>query len=532
MPVATMSIKKRIWIFQLVVILVVITMAVAAMLGVRATDMQYGQRQLSWLQLEAAMRLAADANRCSEQIAELLLIGEPERPDLESAREETSAAISALWAIAREKINSMQDPEDKEKERRKLERVREITWLFREIDRAVERVLLLDQQDRKAEAISLFRSEIENRLDAEFQELITMAVANERAEVAAADSAAKRTSVVLVTGALILLGLLVSISTVSGHLLTRSLREPLRALADGALAIERGNLDHRIAYLKQDELGLVAARFNAMVEELQRQRQALNDARTHLEKQVSERTRELGAANRQLTALDQQRVRFLADVSHELKTPLTVLRGEAEVALRGASKPEATYRLALGSIVSQAIAMGRLVDDLLFLARAEAEGLRFDFRPISLPKLVVEVAQEASVLARDREIQTTIDSDHPLTVRSDQRRLKQAILIVLDNALKYATSEAHIGVNVSFVNDHAEITVQNAETVIPPEEVPHVFERFYRGANASRADGNGSGLGLAIARWIVEKHDGSIDLSSGPGAGTVVRIQLPMPIPT
>lgn len=520
-----MSIKKRIWIFQLVVVLVVITMAVVTLVGVRATDHQNDRRQLSWLQLEATMRLAVDANRYSEQIAELLLIGEPERPDFESARDETNAAISALWGVVREKINLMRYPEDRE--RRKLERVREITRLFREIDLAVERVLLLDQQGHKAEAITLFRSEIENRLDAEFQELITMAVANERAEVTAADLEAKRMSGLLVMGSLILLGLLVAVSAASGYLLTRSLSEPLKALADGALAVERGDLDHRIAYLKRDELGLVALRFNAMVEELQRKRQALNDARTHLERQVSERTQELGTANRQLTELDHQRVRFLADVSHELKTPLTVLRGEAEVALRGASKPEAAYRAAFASIVSQAIDMGRLVDDLLFLARSEAEGLRFDFRAISLPRLVSEVAQEASVLARDREIQAKIDSNQRLTIRADPRRLKQAILIVLDNALKYATSEAHIGVDVSFVKDHAEITVRNAGTVIPPEEVPHVFERFYRGANASRADSGGSGLGLAIARWIVEKHDGSIDLSSGPGEGTVVRIQLP-----
>ena len=280
--------------------------------------------------------------------------------------------------------------------------------------------------------------------------------------------------------------------------------------------------------MKRDELGLVAARFNAMVEELQRQRQGLNDARTHLERQVSERTRELGEANRQLIELDQQRVRFLADVSHELKTPLTVLRGEAEVALRGASKSEATYRAAFDNIVSQAIDMGRLVDDLLFLARSEAEGLRFEFRAVSLPKLVSEAVQEASILARDREIRTMIDyADKRLMIRADPRRLKQAVLIVLDNALKYATSAAHIGVGVSLVNGHTEITVQNAGTVIPLEEIPHVFERFYRGTNAHQSGGGGSGLGLAIARWIVEKHDGSIDLSSSPGEGTEVRIQLP-----
>jgi len=527
-----MSIKNRILIVQLVVVLAVIAMAAVALFGLRATDSYFSRVQNSRQQLEAIMRLAVDANRYSEQIAELLLIGEAERPDFESARDETIAAISAAWRTARDEIDLARDSEEKQKEWRQFERVEKMGRLFHEIDLAVKRLLVLDQQGRKAEAISLFQSEIENRLDAEFQKLIAAAVADERAEVAAAESEARQIYCWLAVGSLALLGFLVAVSTGSGYLFARSLSEPLRALSDGALAIERGNLGHRIEYMKRDELGLVAARFNAMVEELQRQRQALNDARTQLERQVFERTQELGEANRQLIELDQQRVQFLADVSHELKTPLTVLRGEAEVALRGASKSEAIYRAAFDNIVSQAIDMGRLVDDLLFLARSEAEGLRFEFRSVFPPDLVSEAVQEASVLARDREIRTKADyADKRLMIRADPRRLKQAVLIVLDNALKYETTAAHIGVGISLVNGYTEIAVRNAGTVIPFEEIPHVFERFYRGANAHQSGGGGSGLGLAIARWIIEKHNGSIDLSSSPGEGTEVRIRLPSMTP-
>ena len=294
------------------------------------------------------------------------------------------------------------------------------------------------------------------------------------------------------------------------------------------MAIERGNLDHRVSYLKRDELGLVAGRFNAMVEEVQRQRQALVDARAHLESVVSERTRELGNANRQLTALDRQRVRFLADVSHELKTPLTVLRGEAEVTLRGASKAESAYRAALANIVVYAADMGRLVDDLLFIARSEADEVRFSFRRVILPKLVSEAVQEASVLARDRQIDISIAAaaEHPI-VRADPRRLKQAILAVLDNAVKYAGADNNIQVGTSVANGHGEVRVRNEGTVIPPDELPLVFERFYRGENALRTGNSGSGLGLAIARWIIEKHEGTIDVSSSPDDGTEVRINLP-----
>lgn len=523
-----MSIKSRVWIFQLIVIATIATMAAVTYLGVRAANDHLAKSEMSRLQLEATMQLAVDANRFSEQIAELLLIGEPERPDFESARNQTNAAISNLRSIAREEIDLAQDPEDRKREEAQFDRLVEMRRLFREIDRAAERVLLLDQQGREAEAISVFRSEIENKLDAEFERLIAAAVADERSEAAAAEAEARRVAQWLVIGSLILLASLVVISLGSGYLFTRSLNIPLKALADGALAIERGNLDHRVAYLKHDELGLVAARFNAMVEEMQRQRQALVDARAHLESVVSERTRELGDANRQLTTLDRQRVRFLADVSHELKTPLTVLRGEAEVTLRGASKAESAYRTALANIVVYAADMGRLVDDLLFIARSEADEVRFSFRRVMLPKLVSEAVQEASVLARDRQIDISIaaTAEHPI-VRADPRRLKQAILAVLDNAVKYAGADNSIQVGTSVANGHGEVCVRNKGTVIPPDELPLIFERFYRGENALRAGSGGSGLGLAIARWIIEKHEGTIDVSSNHDDGTEVRIHLP-----
>ena len=121
-----------------------------------------------------------------------------------------------------------------------------------------------------------------------------------------------------------------------------------------------------------------------MAEQLERQRGHELEAQQELEAQVAERTAELAEANRRLTELDEQRVRFLADVSHELRTPLTVLRGEAEVALRGMSKPEAIYRESLQLIVNQAADMGRLVEDLLFLARSEAEEIRYEFRVLRM----------------------------------------------------------------------------------------------------------------------------------------------------
>ena len=455
-----MSIKGRIRAFQLVVIVAIATMAGTAYFGVKGTNDYLARVQFSRQQLDAVTQLAISANRFSEQIAELLLIGEPERPDFESARDQTSNAFERLRRITSAEFEFVRnDAQAQAAESHELQRLNEMEVLFREIDRAVERLLLLVQQRRRDEAVALFRSEIENRLDADLEKLITTAVADEQAEALRADAEARTLSQRLMLATLILLGVVFVAVAGSGFVFARSLRDPINALAAGALAIGRGEFDHRIAYSRQDELGLLARRFNAMADELQRQREALLATRSDLERQVAERTREIGEANEQLTELDGQRVRLLADISHELRTPLTVLRGEAEVTLRGASKPESTYRAALGTIVAQAADMSRLVDDLLFLARSEADEIRFEFRRIALANVVSEAIEEAAVLARDRRIRITVDGAEPgPTVRADPRRLKQALLIVLDNATKYAAPQTGINVRVS-ASEHGDAQI-------------------------------------------------------------------------
>ena len=526
-----MSVAGRIRAFQLILTLAVAAMAATAYFGVRAAHHYIDRVQLSRQQVDVTTELAIRANRFSEQIAELLLVGAPERPDFESARQQMVEQFRALGELNDQEIAFVGQSEDASNERLEAERLRKMRTLFRDIDRAVERLLLLDQQNQRDEAVTLFRSEIENRLDADLERLIAEALADERSEVAEADAAAKRLSRGLMLGTLAVLGLLLAVAAAAGFKFSRSLRTPIQALAEGTQAIEHGDLAHRIVYSKRDEFGVLASRFNAMAEKLQRQTNDLVAARDNLERQVEERTREIADVNVQLTTLDQQRARFIADVSHELRTPLTVLRAEAEVALRGSSKPEATYRAALATIVAQAAEMSELVEDLLFLARSEADEIRFDFRRVTVADVVSEAVQDASILARDRNLRISLDCITPgPVVRADPRRLKQALIVVLENATHYADPETEIEVEVRANGArHAEIRVRDRGVGIQQEDVAHVFDRFYRGSNAVERAG-GSGLGLSIARWIVEKHDGAIDLASTPGHGTEVRLSLPLAV--
>ncbi len=521
-----MKIRTRILAFQLVVTTAIVLMAVVAYLNVQSTNWHIDRVRWSRDQLDAVTRLQVRANRYSEQIAELLVLGEAERPDLESARVDMSGGLTELRRLEAGEAEALRRFGE-DQPGAEASRLEQMASLYRQVDGAVERMLLLAREGRQREAVELFRTEIENRLDAELEDLIGVAVEEERREVANADTGAQERSRWLGSGSYAILAALLATVLAAGYVLTRSLRGPIDALTRGTEALAQGDLSFRIEPGRDDELGQVARRFNAMADELERQQHALEGARRGLEVEVSQRTAELSEANRQLKELDKARVAFLADVSHELRTPLTVLRGEAEVTLRGASKPESVYRTSLAAIVDQCAAIGRLVDDLLFLARSEADEIRFEPMLVSLPQIVAEASEEAALLAPDREIRLMLpDAPEDTLVRADPRRLKQALLIVLDNARKYSGRRGEIRVEIGASNGATQVRISDQGPGIPPEELSKVFDRFYRGTNVNSE--SGSGLGLSIARWIVEKHEGRIELRSSPGEGTEVRIDLPM----
>ncbi len=521
-----MSIQTRIHLLQVIIGLAIIAAASVAFFDLRTSLYYLNRTQLARQQLAATSQLAISANRYSEQIAELLLIGEPERPDFDSARMQVREAFRVLRETTIAEAASTIDPQDREPE--ELLRVDQMRALFGEIDRAVERVLLLDQIGQSDEAVSLFRSEIENRLDADFARLIETGLEDERQEVRQIEADLTRISEVLTIVTLVVAIALLCIVVIAGVLFARSLQRPIKALTDGALAIERGDFDHRIELRGRDELALLSMRFNHMARQLGLQRSMLVGQHEELERQVAERTEQLGEANRRLMATDQQRLSLLTDVSHELRTPLTALRGGAEVALRGASKPEAAYREALSTVVAQSADLSRLVEDFLFLARSEADEIGFDFRPVNLKDLVRKAVREAGILGRERNIRIEIDADtQDVSIRGDPRRLHQVFLIVLDNAVKYADPNTVVAVELRADGQTAALSFRDKGPGVAADDVEQVFERFFRGVNARDKWAGGAGLGLPIARWIVEKHGGTIELSSIVGEGTELLLHFP-----
>jgi signal transduction histidine kinase len=525
-----MSLRARIVLLVAVVAAAVFAMAGMVYVTIRGTDFYRERLAHAHQQLAAMTALARSASHYSEQIAEVLLLGEAEMPEFAAARDAVEADFAELERVTRAEAAFLQGrPEAKAADDdQEFDQVELLQGLYREVDRAAERVFLLNAGARRVEALAIFRAEIENRLNAELQLLLARAIASERDEVARAEAQAaalsRRRTIALAAAAV--LGLAVTLG--AALLLSRSLAGSIGRLMEGAAAIGQGSLRHRIPAAGRDELAVLSRRFNEMADQLEDQQRRLIAAKSELESQVEARTAELQRVNARLQELDRARLQFLADISHELRTPLTIVRGEAEVSLRGASRAADEYRDTLERIVQETGQMAQLVDDLLFLARSEAGTIRFEARPVILQDVLAEAVAAGEGLIQPGRIRLDRDwPDDPIRIDADPQRLKQAIVILVDNAIKYSENAGVVRVAASRNGALADVTVIDHGPGVASEDLPYVFERFYRGGTRTGELG-GSGLGLPIAKWIAEKHGGTISVSSEPHRRTEFRIRLPL----
>ncbi len=305
------------------------------------------------------------------------------------------------------------------------------------------------------------------------------------------DSAQSALLIILVGGGVIA----VLSAAVIGWLAARQALQPLEMITQTALRITRADdLSRRIPMNgpPKDEVGRLGMAFNESIERLER-------------------------------LFNAQR-RFLADVSHELRTPLTAIRGNVDLLRRIGSAD----RTSLDAIQSEAERMSRLVGDLLLLAQAEAGNLPLAHNPVELDTLLLDVFREAQVLAAG--VSVTIGEIDQALVIGDHDRLKQLLLNLVSNALKFTPEGGRVTLGLArAAGEWARLTVSDTGPGIPPEELAHIFERFYRLDKArSRAQG-GAGLGLSIAQRIAQMHGGRIEaMSEGEGKGATFCIWLPL----
>lgn len=372
----------------------------------------------------------------------------------------------------------------------------------------------------------------------DLRELIAQSVERERAamerERLAADTTLARIRWIWV-GMALSLALLALGATVY---FARALRRPIDALVQGAHMLRQGQLRHRVPLDDQDEFSDVARSMNAMAAALEKHQQQESEHRQRLESEVRERTSALHEANQSLQQTDTRRRQLLADISHELRTPTTAIRGEAEITLRGGERPAAQYREALERIVMTSRQLGSVIDDLLAMARSDMETLSMVQQRVDLSAPLADALAQAQALAGERHIQIDAQDMPPNTVfvMGDPQRLCQLLLLLLDNAVRYSHPNGCVRL-LWWRSDEAlpslVLQVVDQGIGIPAEELHQVFDRHFRGREARLHRASGSGLGLPIAKALALAHGGNLTLESpadeATGQGTRVQLRLPWP---
>jgi signal transduction histidine kinase len=275
-------------------------------------------------------------------------------------------------------------------------------------------------------------------------------------------------------------------------------------MSERAAHLGASNLDEALPVLNpRDELGRLATVFNQLLARLSR-------------------------------AIEQQR-QFMADASHELRTPVSILRGEADVALSADERSAAEYRDALRVVSAEARRLSRIVEDLFLLARADAGQQPLRPTEMYLDEVAGECVRAMRSLAASRGVELACRAEPELAYRGDEPLLHRLLLNLLDNALKYSPAGSRVTLEVARRDGGYRLAVADAAPPVPPEAAERIFERFYRVDRArSRSEPSttgGAGLGLPIARWVAEAHGGSLRLARPNGGGNVFELFLPPPPP-
>ena len=235
--------------------------------------------------------------------------------------------------------------------------------------------------------------------------------------------------------------------------------------------------------------------------------------------------------NRRLDALaasEKEQQQFIADVSHELRTPLTVLRGSLEVALEE-DRPAEEYREAIGNALLEVRHLTRISQNLLFLTRGESGRVTLSFANLDLGRFVSDTVRDLAPAAADRQMQLDASvPPKPVYVFADSGRLQQVLHNLIENALQYSNAGGRVHVRVASAPGEAVVAVSDTGIGIPEDDLPYVFERFFRSKASRRTNPGGSGLGLSIVRWIVEAHKGRVTAESALGKGSTFTVRLPV----
>ncbi len=288
---------------------------------------------------------------------------------------------------------------------------------------------------------------------------------------------------------------ILAVSAAGGYVLMARALQPVVALTEQTEHVGRKQMGERLTIIRSgDELERLSLALNRMIDRLE-------EALAHNQ-------------------------RFSADASHELRTPLTIIRGELEALLHLAALPAAAVE-GIGSALEEGDRMAQIVHSLMTISRLDGGGERMEMQPIELASVLRATLEHMSLLAEEKRIALSCEAASPAYVMGDRMRLKQVIVNLIDNAIRYTAADGRIRARLAFEGARVVLTVADDGIGVPAHAVPHVFERFYRTDQARSRESGGTGLGLAIVRSICGAHGGGISIESVEGKGTTMRVELP-----
>ncbi len=246
----------------------------------------------------------------------------------------------------------------------------------------------------------------------------------------------------------------------------------------------------------------------------------------HKEEEIRRLVLAFNAMVRRLNDSFQQMRKFNADAAHELRTPLSILQGENEIALRSPNLPEEVHSV-LASNLEELQRLTRIVNDMLILAEADAGSQVLKMKPNNLRPMLEDLVEQMRVLAMDRNIEIDLAQSTDAIIEADSLWLRRALLNLLDNAIKYSKDGGKVEARIATGDNRVEVTVTDQGIGIAPADLPHIFDRLYRADPARSRSSGGTGLGLSLVKWIIEAHHGHLSVESEIDRGTTFKISLP-----
>jgi heavy metal sensor kinase len=317
-----------------------------------------------------------------------------------------------------------------------------------------------------------------------------------RVEVGSSGAPAEATLTQVLIMLAVGLPIAVAVAVAGGFVLVRRALEPVARIAAKAEAITQHNLSERLPVVQSgDEIERLSVSLNHMITRLE---EAIHGSK-----------------------------QFVADASHELRTPLTVMRGELEGLAQDGHLGRET-RETLGSVLEEVGRLTEIVEGLFALSRLDAGEAPAEWVPFDLAELAATTADQMSLLAEDKQVSVACEPSPGVTVEGDRARLKQVVVNLLDNAIKYTPRGGHISLSVRREGAYAVLDVTDTGVGIPADALPHVFKRFFRVDGSRSREQGGAGLGLSIVKSICTAHGAVVEVTSAPGVGSTFRIKQPL----